>query len=326
MDELLFLEPVLKPTIWGGRRLADEWGYDCPDGPIGECWAISAHPHGDCSIAGGMHAGRTLSELWDEHRELFGSLSGDRFPLLVKIIDAEDDLSVQVHPDDAYAATHEGGSLGKHECWYVLGTHPHGFIAIGQHARNRAEFESLAANGRWDELVNEVPIWEGDFFDIKPGTLHAILAGTQILEVQQSSDITYRVYDYERRQADGTLRETHLEKALDVIDYGARAPRTGEVTAADADGVSHLLESADFSVERWRVVDERVMPQPWPFLCASVIEGEGSASVGECAWPLHKGSHFIAPSGSGDLTLRGDLVLITCHVGNPVPLSAGIGL
>ena len=154
-SELIILEPVFKQTIWGGRALADEWGYDIPEGPVGECWATSAHPHGDCRIAEGAYAGLTLSELWRDHRELFGDAEGDRFPLLVKILDAADNLSVQVHPDDAYAAEHEDGSLGKHECWYVLGTHPHGFIAVGQHTASREEFAQLAAERRWDELVNE---------------------------------------------------------------------------------------------------------------------------------------------------------------------------
>ena len=93
-EALLFLEPVLKPTIWGGRSLADEWGYDCPDGPVGECWAISAHPHGDCRVAEGPLSGHTLSQLWDERHDLFGGLASDRFPLLVKVIDAADDLSI----------------------------------------------------------------------------------------------------------------------------------------------------------------------------------------------------------------------------------------
>ena len=108
MESLIALEPVFKTMIWGGRKLETEFGYHIPAGRVGECWPISAHPHGDCVIASGAYAGKTLSWLWDEHRELFGGIEGDRFPLLVKIIDAADDLSIQVHPDDAYAAAYEG--------------------------------------------------------------------------------------------------------------------------------------------------------------------------------------------------------------------------
>ena len=314
MSELIFLKPVFKSTIWGGRKLATDWGYDVPDGPVGECWAISAHPHGDCEVADGDFAGKTLSQLWAEHHELFGNASGDRFPLLIKVIDAEADLSVQVHPDDAYAAEHENGSLGKHECWYILDAHPHAHIAVGQKAKSRDEFAQLAAAKRWDNIVNEIPIWNGDFFDIRPGTLHAILGGTLLLETQQSSDITYRVYDYERRQPDGTLRETHLAQALDVIDYDAQAPESGEVLVPEVDGVTDLLETPDFSVARVRVDGEKLLPQPWDFMCVSVVDGEGSVSVGGQARPIAKGAHFIAPFGCGDLALSGKLELVCSHV------------
>ncbi len=132
--DIIILEPVFHEKIWGGRRLAEDFGYDIPEGKIGECWAISAHPHGDCVVASGAFVGEKLSHLWDVHHELFGDAKGDRFPLLIKILDAHDDLSVQVHPDDAYAAEHEHGSLGKRECWYVLDAEPHTDIIIGQRA------------------------------------------------------------------------------------------------------------------------------------------------------------------------------------------------
>ena len=205
--DLIFPTPIFHEKIWGGRKLADDFGYEIPDGPIGECWAISAHPNGDCAISGGAWDGMRLSELWDQHRELFGGVEGDRFPLLVKIIDAKDNLSVQVHPDDAYAAEHENGSLGKRECWYVLDCEPGATIVVGQRAHNREEFAQLVEEGRWSDLLNEMPIHKGDFFQIDAGTVHAIKAGTLILETQQSSDVTYRVYDYDRVQDDGTKRE-----------------------------------------------------------------------------------------------------------------------
>ena len=201
--DLIFPTPIFHGKIWGGRKLETEFGYEIPDGPIGECWAISAHPNGDCVVAGGAWDGKHLSELWDEHRELFGGVEGDRFPLLVKIIDAKDHLSVQVHPDDAYAAEHENGSLGKRECWYVLAVDPGTKIVIGQHAHDRAELAAMIEEGRWEDMLNLVPCRVGDFFPIEPGTVHAIQGGTLILETQQSSDVTYRVYDYDRVGDDG---------------------------------------------------------------------------------------------------------------------------
>ena len=124
MSDLIKLTPIFHEKIWGGRQLETVFGYDIPDGPIGECWAISAHPNGDCQIAEGPYAGHTLSWLWAEHRELFGNCEGKEFPLLIKILDAKDDLSIQIHPNDEYAAEHENGSLGKTECWYVLDCEP----------------------------------------------------------------------------------------------------------------------------------------------------------------------------------------------------------
>lgn len=313
---LLMLQPVLHNNIWGGRRL-EEFGYQLPDGPVGECWGIAAHPHGDCPVVGGPYDGMTLAQLWDEHHELFQGAEGDRFPLLVKILDARDDLSIQVHPDDAYANEHENGSLGKHECWYVLDAHSHGQIIVGQRCRDREEFALMAREGRWHLVENLVPIKKGDFFDIKPGTVHAILGDTLILETQQSSDVTYRVFDYNRRQPDGSLRELHLGKAMDVIDYHAPAPFSGEVTAPEVGGVTKLMSCRYFEVLRVRVSTDVpvTLPQPHPFMCVSVVDGAGGlVSTPAGSWDVAKGTHFVAPFGCGELSLQGDMTLICSYV------------
>ena len=314
--DLVFPEPIFHEKIWGGRKLADDFGYEIADGPIGECWAISAHPNGDCVVAEGAWAGHHLSELWDEHRELFGNVEGDRFPLLVKIIDAKDNLSVQVHPDDVYAAEHENGSLGKRECWYVLAADPDTKIVIGQHAHDRAELAAMIDEGRWDDMLNLVPCSAGDFFPIEPGCVHAIQGGTLILETQQSSDVTYRVYDYDRVGDDGKPRELHIQQSLDVVDYDMVAPASGEISAPEVDGVTELMECPNFVVDRVRVDDEKVLGQPWPFLCVSVIDGEGTVRAAEAGveHKVGRGTHFLAPSGCGDLTFRGDMTLVTSRL------------
>lgn len=314
---LIMLRPVLHNNIWGGRKLGSEFGYELPDGPVGECWGISAHPHGDCVVDGGPYDGMRLSMLWDEHHELFKGAEGDRFPLLVKILDARDDLSIQVHPDDAYAMEHEGGSFGKHECWYVLGAHDRGHIIVGQRARSRAEFARMVEEGRWQDMENLIPIRPGDCFDIKPGTVHAILGGTLVLETQQSSDVTYRVYDYGRRQPDGSLRELHLQQAMDVIDYSVEPPASGEVAAPEVDGITRLMSCEYFEVLRVRVSPEAPvrLPQPHPFMCLSVVEGAGGhIATPAGSWEVSKGSHLVAPCGCGDLVLQGDMTLIGSHV------------
>ena len=314
--DLIFPTPIFHEKIWGGRKLADDFGYEIPDGPIGECWAISAHPNGDCAISGGAWDGMRLSELWDQHRELFGGVEGDRFPLLVKIIDAKDNLSVQVHPDDADAAEHENGSLGKRECWYVLAADEGTQIVIGQRAHDRAELASMIDEGRWDDMLNLVPCHVGDFFPIEPGTVHAIQGGTLILETQQSSDVTYRVYDYDRVGDDGKPRELHIQQSLDVVDYAAQAPASGEVTAPEVDGVTELMECPNFVVDRVRVSGEKDVAQPYPFLCVSVIEGSGTVCAAEAGveHEIARGTHFLAPAGCGTLSFSGDMTLVTSHL------------
>ena len=308
--ELIFTKPIFHDKIWGGRRLENVFHYDIPAGKIGECWAISAHPHGDCPIEEGPYKGSTLSQLWGEHHELFGAAKGDRFPLLIKILDADGDLSIQVHPDDDYARVHERGSLGKKECWYVLDCDPDATIIIGQKAKSREEFAKLVEAGDWGDLLNEVPIHKGDFFQINPGTLHAIKAGTLVLETQQSSDVTYRVYDYDRLGADGKPRELHLEQSMDCVDYQMKAPTSGAVNLGVGDGVT-LLDSNDrYTVERVRVSGEKTLPQDHDFMCVSVIEGEGSVSTACGTHDLPLGSHFVAPAQSGDLAFSGDMTLI----------------
>jgi mannose-6-phosphate isomerase len=309
MSDLIFLDPVFHEKIWGGRKLETDWGYDIPAGPVGECWGISAHPNGDCKVTEGEFEGLYLSELWETHRELFGGLEGKEFPLLVKIIDAMGDLSIQVHPDDAYAAEHEHGSLGKRECWYVLSAEPGATIVVGQRAHDRAEFSRMVEEGRWSDLLNEIPIHAGDFFQIDPGTVHAIKAGTVVLETQQSSDVTYRVYDYDRIQADGTKRDLHMAQSLDVIDYAATPLSSGTITAPEVDGICELERCDTYTVDRVRVSGPRTLPAPERFLCVSVIEGDGAA----CGAAVGKGSHFIVPAGL-DLFLEGEMTLVTSHV------------
>lgn len=308
--DLIRIEPVFHEKIWGGRKLETEFGYTIPDGPIGECWAISAHPAGDCHVRNGAYAGMLLSSLWTEHHELFGAAEGDRFPLLIKFLDAAKDLSIQVHPDDAYAAEHEGGSLGKCECWYVLHADPNATIVVGQRAKSPEEFGRLVEEGRWSELLNEVPVHAGDFFQIAPGTVHAIKGGTMVLETQQSSDITYRVYDYDRVQADGTKRELHLQKSLDVIDFGAKPITSGRVSAPTTNGITQLVCCPRYTVWHVRATGTATLSSPKTFYCASVIEGTGRASGHE----LRKGDHFIVPAGYGTLRLEGDMQLIVSTV------------
>lgn len=210
---IIKLEPVFFDKIWGGKKLKQNYNFPVSD-TCGECWGISAHKSASSKVLHKEFYGLTLRELYKEHRELFGHYKEDEFPILVKVIDASDNLSIQVHPEDNYAKQFD--SLGKEECWYILDTDPGTDIIIGHKATTKDEFEKSIENGTLENLCKQFPVKKGDFFYIEAGTLHAICKGTTILEVQQSSDITYRVYDYNRLQ-DGKPRDLHVKEALDVV-------------------------------------------------------------------------------------------------------------
>lgn len=309
--EILFMNPVFKQMIWGGRKLADKWNYDIPGDNTGECWAVSAHPNGDCTVKGGAYDGKKLSALWAEEPELFGNVDSDRFPLLIKIIDAKEDLSIQVHPNDAYAGKNENGSLGKTECWYILDAPEGASLVIGHNARNKEELTDMIRNGRWKEFLREVPVKKGDFIQIDPGTVHAIKGGIEILETQQNSDITYRVYDYDRL-TDGKPRELHVEKSLDVITVPAKAVEDSVINVAGgAKNEPELLVECDYyRVWKLEVDGAAALRQEYPFLIMSVIEGEGRID----GQPVKKGDHFILPNGYGEANIEGKLLLIASTV------------
>lgn len=309
--ELLFLEPVFKEAIWGGTKLRDSFGYDIPSDTTGECWAISAHKNGDCKIAGGRYDGKYLSQLWEEEPELFGNYPGDQFPLLIKIIDAKNDLSIQVHPDDAYAAEHENGSLGKTECWYVLDCEPDTKIVIGHNAKDKKELEEMIRQGRWSEFIRVVDVKKGDFFQINPGCLHAIKGGTVILETQQNSDITYRVYDYDRLQ-NGRPRELHIEKSIDVIAVPAKSVEDSVTSAIGLpeNRLNELYACGYYQIYKLDVNGTCSFAQNHPFLLMSVLEGSGIVN----GQPVKKGDHFILPCGFGDVEMQGEMSLVVSTV------------
>ena len=287
MRELLLFEPTIKNYIWGN-----------------EYWTVSAHPHGDDVVKSGVFKGRHLSELWDEHRELFGNLPGDKFPLLVKKIDSRDDLSIQVHPDNEYARVHENGSFGKTECWYVIDAKPGGTIIVGHNAKTKDELKDMIYNGRWKELLREFPVKKGDFFQIVPGTVHAIKNHTVIMEIQQNSDITYRLYDYDRVQSDPPVpRPLHIEKGIDVINVPHR----------DADrntgGRPERLVSCEYyTVDKYVIENSREFVQERPFEIVSVIEGAGDID----GTKVKEGDSLIVPCDYGKYAVNGNIsILIT---------------
>ena len=216
--EILFLNPVFKEAIWGGKLLK-EFGYEQATDKTGECWGISAHKSGDCTISNGEFEGKTLSWVYENHRELFGNIQDNIFPLLVKIIGAEDDLSIQVHPDDELAKKRHN-SFGKTEMWYVINAAKGAGLYSGFSKQiNADEYVKRVEDNTIMDVLQRYEVNPGDVFFLPAGRVHAIGAGCFIAEIQQTSNITYRIYDYDRKGPDGKGRELHTELAKDAIDY-----------------------------------------------------------------------------------------------------------
>lgn len=313
MSQPLFLQSVMQEKIWGGTRLRDEFGYEIPSDHVGEYWAISAHPHGVSVVKNGPYARVGLDKLYAEHRELFGNRPEPVFPLLTKILDANDWLSVQVHPDDAYGMEHEG-ELGKTECWYIIAADEGAEIIYGHHAQSKEELRQMIEGKEWDDLLARVPVKAGDFFYVPSGTMHAIGSGILILETQQSSDTTYRVYDFDRKDDQGNLRELHIEQSIDVLNLGA--PANSRPVEEKVDHLSSTLLVANdfFGVHKWVVNGEVRFEKTHDYSLLSVLSGQGSLQVDGKDYPIQKGSHFILPSDVESWTLEGQgLELIVSH-------------
>ncbi|MFZ3165082.1 MAG: mannose-6-phosphate isomerase, class I [Streptococcus alactolyticus] len=312
MSEPLFLKSQMHDKIWGGTKLREAFGYDIPTETTGEYWAISAHPNGVSVIKNGIYESEGLDQLYREHKELFGHPKSEVFPLLIKILDANDWLSVQVHPDDAFALAHEG-ELGKTECWYIIAADEGAEIIYGHNAKSKEELRQWIEEGRWDDLLTKIPVKAGDFFYVPSGTMHAIGKGILILETQQSSDTTYRVYDFNRRDAQGNLRKLHIDKSIDVLTIGKPANSTPATMAVDHLESTLLVSNKFFSVYRWEVTGLVDFTQTVPYLLLSVLSGQGQLTVDGRVYDLKKGDHFILPNDVKEWSFDGQLEMIVSH-------------
>jgi mannose-6-phosphate isomerase len=259
----LLFEPVLKHYLWGGRNL-EKLGRDLPGNTkVAESWEIAAHKDGMSIVLNGKYKGQTLGNLFSKLGEsLVGTnnqwaLDRGKFPLLVKLIDANQSLSVQVHPDDAYAMTHEGNELGKFEMWVILDAEPGAEIIYGFREQiDKKTFRKAVDNGTLGQFLHHIPIKKGDHICVPSTTIHAILKGALIAEIQQNSNTTYRVYDWNRLGDDGKPRELHLDKALDVINFaqvGASLPDVQTIRRGDGWTLESLCDNQYFTTERIKI-------------------------------------------------------------------------
>lgn len=306
---IIFLEPVFKDRIWGGSILKDVFSYSKANYKTGECWAISGHENGSSIVSSGAYKGMTLKALYDNYKlELFNNDPSQKFPLLIKILDANDDLSVQVHPDDTYAKVHEN-DLGKTECWYVIDAKKDSSIINGHEAKTKAEFLKKI-------LKNDLSLWryqkikKDDFIYIPAKTVHAIGKGALIYEVQQSSDTTYRLYDYDRSDDLGHKRELHLEKALAVCDIPAKVVDLDvKEEHNDSYDMYHYIKNQYFDLVRVDVKQSYKFMQQQYRLC-SILSGSGKIQD----IPVKKGDHFMITGSNqkNEIIIEGHLkIMIT---------------
>ena len=313
----LKLAAPLKDYIWGGTRLKDEYGKTTDLDRVAESWELSCHRDGQSIIQNGPEAGKSLMQYLEEQgSSVLGRNAGKfpYFPLLIKLIDARDDLSVQVHPDNEYAMRVEG-EPGKTELWYIVDAEPGASLLYGFSKEiGREEFLHRARNGTILEVCNRVPVKKGDVFFIASGTLHAIGKGILLCEIQQNSNTTYRIYDYGRLGKDGSPRELHLEKAADVVRLAP--PPSVTKPAAHIDILSgaevDLLASCEYFTAYH--VDLRGSLQlkagQDSFQSLTVLSGSLQMDAAGGKAGLGKGETAFLPAGLGDYSVAGQAEFI----------------
>ncbi|MGB1252340.1 MAG: type I phosphomannose isomerase catalytic subunit [Candidatus Promineifilaceae bacterium] len=311
-------KPVLKDYIWGGRNLETVFGRKLPsDINIAESWEIAAHKDGQSIVKNGALAGKTLAEA---HAILGLDLIGTcnqwaqergKFPLLIKLLDANRELSVQVHPDDTYALANEGNELGKSEMWYILDAAPDAAVIYGVTEGTTPEnFAQAITDGNLEPRLHYLPVKRGDFVDVPAGTLHAILGGILVAEIQQNSNTTYRVYDWNRMGKDGKPRALHIDKSLDVINFEqvALPPCEGQIVSS-ADGITRT----ELCTNRYFTVEEVTFEAGATFsgTCDGstfevwgTVDGSATLTAGDNQLDLNRITFSLLPAALGEFEVK----------------------
>lgn len=315
---VLKLTPAFKDYLWGGTRLRDDFQKDCDFDKIAESWELSCHKDGPSTIANGEFKGLTLSEYIDKAgKSVLGTdcEKFENFPILIKLIDAKDNLSVQVHPDNEYAQRVEG-EYGKTEMWYIVDCDECATLLYGfKDTITKDEFAQRIADNTLLEVTNAVPVKKGDVFFIQAGTLHAIGKGILIAEIQQNSNTTYRIYDYGRVGKDGKPRELHVEKAKDVTDL-CPAKAYPETPVEQKDGyTSKLLSSCDYFTTYAVDVDSKAVLEAdeKSFLSLLILDGECEITADDTV-KAKKGDSIFVPAGTGKVIAEGKCKAILTRV------------
>lgn len=314
--EPLRLKPCLRSYLWGGTRLREEY-HKTGAGIIAESWELSVRSDGPTLIGSGAHCGESLADiLCAAPAGMAGTRCGIApFPLLIKLIDAQKDLSVQVHPSDA-SACREKGEQGKTEMWYVVDCEPESTLFLGfSRAVTPDELRQRAQDGTICEVLNRVAVHPGDVFFVRPGTVHAIGAGILVAEIQQNSDTTFRVYDYNRLGADGKPRQLHLERAIEVMNCAPAQGAADTLLPCPPDGVQEVLTCEYFRVRRAEVkrrID--LSTEGGSFTHLMCVRGGGDILCGGRNYPFRQGDSYFLPAALGEYAVEGDCSLLLSGV------------
>ncbi len=301
----LKLKQVTKQIIWGGTRLSGEYGLGNAGENIAEAWQLTCREDGMNTIIGGAYDGKTLAEYFEENKDAIGTKYDDgAFPLLIKLIDAEKDLSIQVHPDDAYAAAHTT-DFGKTEMWYIVDAKPGAKIIYGLNGDYTSEeLRTAIANGTLENMMNYVPVHAGEAYFIPSGLVHAIGEGILIAEIQQNSNITYRVYDYNRVGADGKLRPLHVDDALAVIESTDPA----HVKSEQTDDPTVISKCKYFTVNKYDLACSSVEREVGEesFLHVMCIKGKALLTLDGIDYAMNMGDTYFIPANSGKVIIEAE--------------------
>ena len=301
--------PILKDKIWGGTKLKTLFGKPATSDHLGESWELSGYEGDESVVTNGFLAGNNLAELLEVY---MGDLVGDKvferygltFPLLFKLIDANDNLSIQVHPNDETARARHN-SLGKTEMWYVVDADPGAELIIGfAHDSSKEEYSEAVERGEVERLLQRVPVQRGDVFFIPAGLVHAIGRGVVVAEIQESSDITYRIYDYKRKDANGHERELHVAQALDVINFAAsRQPKTPYEPKLNE---PVTLVSCDYFTTNTLHFDREVVRDYAPldsFVAYMCLDGAFTIHTDGSETPVQRGETVLVPAAINEVKL-----------------------
>ncbi len=310
---ILKINAIFQEKIWGGNKISKEFNKkELENKKIGEAWIVSGFKGYESTIEGEE---LTLNDFYKKNKELFNNYETEDFPLLIKILDAKDDLSIQVHPNNEEAMELDNYPFGKLEAWYILDTPKDNEIIVGTKINSKTKIKQLVKEGKFLDVAKTHKINNGDVFEIKEGTLHAIKGNTFLYEVQQSSDLTYRFYDYDRLDDNGNKRELHIEKSLKVLKFEDTNKVKPFIDEIDGFTIKYLISNDKFELEKWEITKDSFIsfdPEEKNFLIITCIKGNGKINGIE----INKYENLILTTSElEEIILEGEMELL---IANPI--------